>query len=423
MAARSFAPLEGGAHDWEPLLARIGDARFVLLGEATHGTHEFYRERARLTKELVLRHGFDAIAIEADWPDAYRVHRWVTGQGDDADADQALAGFRRFPTWMWRNHDVRELVTWLRDHNRETGRHVGFFGLDLYSLYASIESVVHDLDRLDPDAAAEARRRYACFDRFDASAETYGMRTGLAFEESCARAASAQVAALHAMDGKELFGAEQNARVVAAAEHYYRRMFAGGAATWNIRDRHMADTLAEIAQRLDRDLGRASRIVVWEHNSHLGDARATQMADEGELNVGQLVRERWAKDSFLVGLTTYEGTVVAASDWDRPGHVQRVRPALPGSFEALLHEVDAPEFLLLPDEDRRLPAGLRRERLERAIGVVYRPETERASHWFRARLGDQFDAVLHIDKTSAVVPLDHDALPSDEPPETYPFSV
>lgn len=425
--ARTVVPLEGTARDWDPLLARIGDARFVLLGEATHGTHEFYRERARLTRRLVEERGFDALAIEADWPDAYRVNRFIAGTGEDRTAEEALRGFTRFPAWMWRNRDVLDLVTWLRRYNdAERGRKVSLFGLDLYSLHASIDAIVRDLGRIDPAAAAHAREAYKCFEPFGGEPHAYGYTPGLAFDDSCERAASEQLRAIVERakhDGDDFFSIQQNARVVQSAERYYRRMFRGGADTWNLRDRHMADTLSEIAQELDRRLGRPSRVVVWEHNSHLGDARATQMSEEGELNVGQLVRERYGRDAFLVGFTTYEGTVTAAKEWDGPATVRRVRPALEGSFEAILHGLDERQLLLVPDEERRLPRALRHERLERAIGVVYRPETERTSHWFRARLADQFDAVLHVDRSTAVVPLEPEGGASPEPPETYPYAL
>jgi erythromycin esterase-like protein len=436
------APLEGGKEDYDALLERIGDARFVLLGEASHGTHEFYRERARITRRLVEDKGFDAVAAEADWPDAYRVHRYVRAHGADADAEQALRGFSRFPTWMWRNKEVEAFVAWVRAQNdaRAPRARVGFYGLDLYSLYASIDAVLGYLDRVDPEAASRARARYGCFEHFGKDTTAYAYAAGLDLDRSCEAAAVQQLAEMRARAleharsdggtiGEELFFVEQNALLVKNAEEYYRSMFRGSTVTWNLRDRHMADTLAAIAQHLDHLLGRPCKIVVWAHNSHLGDARATEMGWSGELNLGQLVRERYARDAFLVGFSTYDGTVTAASDWEAPAERKNVRPALAGSHEALFHDLSlalgAPSLLLLPDEERRLPATLRKERLERAIGVVYRPQTERASHWFRARLADQFDAVIHIDRTHAVEPLER--VPSwqhgPDMPETFPFAL
>ncbi|MBX3185558.1 MAG: erythromycin esterase family protein [Labilithrix sp.] len=429
-------PLDGGAHDYDALLDCIGDARFVLLGEATHGTHEFYRERARITRRLISERGFDAVAIEADWPDAHRVDRFVKGRLGDDDAALSLASFERFPTWMWRNADFLDFVGWLREHNDarppEAGK-VGIYGLDLYSLQRSIAAILAFLDRVDPEAAARARERYGCFGKFGDDLTSYAYGLGIA--ESCEGDALQQLLEVRqktleqatkpgTTDPDELFYVTQNALLVRNAERYYRCMLHGSVATWNIRDRHMADTLSEIAQHVDHLTGRPSKIVVWAHNSHVGDARATQLGERGELNVGQLVRERYDRDAFLVGFTTYDGTVTAATDWDGPAERFALRPALPDSYEELLHAAEIPRFALLPDRARRLPGALMNERLERAVGVVYRPRTERASHCFRARLAHQFDAVLHFDRTRAVEPLERFA-PERGPdaPETFPFAV
>jgi erythromycin esterase-like protein len=426
-AVRSaLVPLDGGAHDYDRLLARVGSARFVLLGEASHGTHEFYVERSRVTERLVTELGFDAVAVESDWPDAFRTNRFVRGEGDDGDAEEALRGFRRFPTWMWRNTDLLDFVGWLRGANdvRDRRSRVGFYGLDLYSLYASIDAVVAHLDRVDPDAAARARARYACFDHFGADATAYAYASALNLEASCEREVKQQLVEMRArnlehaaLDVEEDLDAEQNARVVKNAEAYYRTMLQGSVVTWNIRDRHMADTLAAVVQHLDRRLGRPARVVVWAHNTHVGDARATEAARSGELTLGQLARERYGTDVFLVGMTTYAGTVTAASDWERPAERKPVRPALEGSFEELFHQAGVPRFLLLS------PALPRARRLERAIGVVYRPETERTSHWGHARLADQFDAVIHVDHTRAVEPIERIGDRTPDAPETYPFTV
>jgi erythromycin esterase-like protein len=436
--ARAAAhPLTGDGADWDPLIESIGGARIVLLGESTHGTHEFYRARAEITRRLIVDRGFNAVAVEADWPDAYRVNRFVRGMGDDATASQALSGFQRFPQWMWRNHDVVHFVDWLRDHNASVepgAMKVGFYGLDLYSLYASIDAVISYLDLVDPDAARRARERYACFGAADQEGQVYGRRVDLGVSPSCEEEAVRQLlelrnraADLARRDGRvpedEFFHAEQNARLVLNAEEYYRTMFRGRISSWNLRDRHMADTLEALMDHVDGK-GVAPKVVVWAHNSHLGDARATYMARLGEWNVGQLVRERHDDYSFLIGFTTYRGTVTAASDWGGAAERKRVRPALPGSYEHYFHETEIPDFIL-PLRDRTDVAQVfSGEHLERAIGVIYRPETERRSHYFEARLSRQFDAVVHFDETIAVEPLERTPLwEAGEPPETFPFGI
>ena len=427
-------PLEGAAADYDALLTAAGGARFVLLGEASHGTHEFYRERAEITKRLITEKGFTAVAVEADWPDAYRVNRYVRGESDDRDAREALGGFSRFPTWMWRNTVVVEFVEWLRAYNEALpagAPRVGFYGLDLYSLYTSIEAVLGYLEKVDAEAARRARRRYSCFEHFGEDTTAYAYASAYGAAESCEPAVVEQLvelrrgaAELASRDGRvardEFFYAEQNARLVKNAEEYYRSMFRGRVESWNMRDAHMAETLDALDAHLSSE-GAAARVAVWEHNSHLGDARATELGESGEWNVGQLVRERHARESLLVGFTTHRGTVTASSDWDEPGRRKRVRPALEGSYEALFHEAGVGRFMLNLREEGRARELLRLPRLERAIGVIYRPETERLSHYFHARLAEQFDAVLHFDETNAVEPLEPGARwESDEPPETYP---
>jgi len=429
-------PLTGAAEDYDALLELIGEAPYVLLGEASHGTHEFYRERAQLTKRLIREKGFTAVAVEADWPDAYRVNRYVRDVSDDADAADALGGFKRFPAWMWRNADVLDFVGWLRDHNDAVPKahRVGFYGLDLYSLHASIEAVIHYLDQVDPEAAKAARARYACFEHFGPDPQRYGYATSFGLSRSCEDDVVAQLVALqrHAAeyarrDGRipddEFFYAEQNARLAVNAEAYYRSLFQGRVASWNRRDRHMADTLDALIAHLDRPRARA-KVVVWAHNSHLGDARATEMGHRGELNVGQLVRERHGSDAVLVGFSTYHGTVTAASDWGSPAERKRVRQALPDSYEALFHALGRPRCLICLRPGGEPARLLREPRLQRAIGVIYRPQTERLSHYFRAWLPQQFDAVLHFDHTRAVEPLERTAeWERGELPETYPFRV
>src|SRR5437764_15477930 len=431
--------LTGTAEDYDPLMKIIGDARFVLLGEASHGTHEFYQARAEITKRLITEKGFVAVAVEADWPDAYRVNRYVRGLNDDPTARDALAGFKRFPIWMWRNTDVLDFIEWLRAHNTSLPpdtRKTGFYGLDLYSLHASIEAVISYLEKVDPEAAKRARYRYSCFGHYGEDTQAYGYAAGFNLSKSCEDEVVAQLIELQQhtsdyakRDGRvaedEFFYAEQNARLAKDAEEYYRTMFSGRVSSWNLRDRHMTETLGALVAHLDRE-GGGTKVVVWAHNSHVGDARATSMGSEGELNIGQLVRERHGRETVLVGFSTYTGTVTAASDWGAPLERKRVHPALPGSYEALLHQVGLSNFLLPSPNDSQAANALRGPRLERAIGVIYLPKTERVSHYFHARLPEQFDAVLHFDETRAVEPLDRTTqweVGETEIPETYPWAV
>lgn len=424
-------PLDGSLRDYDALLQKIGDARFVLIGEATHGTHEFYRERAIITKRLIRERGFNAVAVEADFPDAFRVNRYVKGTGQDRSASEALAGFKRFPTWMWRNADVLDFVGWLAELNRGHERPVGFYGLDLYSLHSSISAILSGLERLDPEAARRARERYACFDHFREDAELYGYAAGLGKSPSCEEQVAQQLVELlqrsttareEGSSDDDAFCLAQNARVVMSAERYYRTMFRGRARSWNLRDQHMLETLEALAQHLDR-ADKPAKLVVWAHNSHLGDARFTGMADLGEHNLGQLVRERFPGDAFLLGFSTYAGTVTAASDWDGVAERKTVRPGLPNSYESLFHEARLARFFL-DLRDPEASALVRTRRLQRAIGVIYRPQTERQSHYFEAELARQFDALIHIDHTRAAEPLEVTATwTSGDPPETYPFAV
>jgi erythromycin esterase-like protein len=430
----SAHPLTGSPQDYDPLMDAIGDARFVLIGEASHGTHEFYRERAEITKRLIQEKGFTAVAVEADWPDAYRVNRYVRSISDDATSTDALAGFDRFPTWMWRNTEVVNFVDWLREYNNglpENSIKAGFYGLDLYSLNTSVEAVLNYLDKIDPEAAKRARYRYSCFEHFGEDTQSYGYAASFGLIESCQKKVVSELIELQRRAGEyarqdgqvaedEYFYAEQNARLIKNAEEYYRSMFGGRVSSWNLRDRHMAETLDRLVAHLDKNGGR-TKVVLWAHNSHLGDARATEMGDTGELNVGQLVRERYGRDAILVGLTTYSGTVTAASNWGAPAERKRVRPGLSGSYETLFHDTDLPRFLLNLRDRGKVATALRKRHLERAIGVIYSPETERVSHYFQARLADQFDVVLHFDETRALEPLERSAhWDGGEPPETFP---
>jgi len=425
----------GSRQDFDSLIELAGNSRFALLGEASHGTHDFYHTRAQITQRLIEEKRFSAVAVEADWPDAYRVNRYVQGRGDDAEAVEALGSFQRFPTWMWRNTDVVEFIAWLREYNDalpEGTRKVGFYGLDLYSLHTSARAVLDFLDKVDPEAARRARYRYSCFEHFGEDTQAYGYAASFGLSKSCEDEVVSQLvemqkraADLASRDGQvdpdAFFMAEQNARLVKNAERYYRSMFASRVESWNLRDQHMVETLDALVNHLDAS---SAKIAVWAHNSHLGDARATQMGDSGELNVGQLVRQRYGKDAVLVGFTTYTGTVTAASNWDAPAERKRVRPALDGSYEDLFHTTGIPSFLLNLRGADWLSGVLRQERLERAIGVIYLPESERVSHYFNARMADQFDAVIHIDQTRAVEPLERTAQwQAGELPETFPFAV
>ena len=406
----------------------------VLIGEATHGTHEFYRIRADLTRALIQHRGFTSVAAEADWPDAYRANRWVRQLGDDETAEESLNDFTRFPRWMWRNREVVRFLRWLRAENadRSPDTRVGFYGLDLYSLHRSMARVIEYLDQVDPTAAAQARRGYACFDAFGDDVQLYGYAASLNLQRSCEDEVIEQLVQLQqraaeyaARDGHlaadEYFAAEQNARVVSDAEAYYRAMFRGGAASWNLRDRHMMATLEALIEHSARQ-GRLARTVVWAHNSHLGDARATGLARLGELNLGQLARERFGDAGCAIGMTTHDGEVTAAHEWEEPAALRTVQPSAPGSYERLFHDTRLGTFVL-PLSTPDLARALAGPRLERAIGVLYRPETERASHYFSARLPEQFDMLVHVDRTRALEPLEKWARHEVDLPETYPTGV
>jgi erythromycin esterase-like protein len=432
-AARDAAiALDDRLDEYGTLVDRAARARIVLIGEASHGTHEFYDVRAEITRRLIERHGFAAVAVEADWPDAYRVNEYVRGRGGARSAREALEGFKRFPTWMWRNQVVVEFVEWLQKYNGGRDRPAGFYGLDLYSLFTSIEAVLAYLAKVDPEAARRARARYGCFDHFAQNTQTYGYAAASGMIESCEDQVVSQLADLRrraaeyaGRDGRvaedEYFQAEQNARLAASAERYYRAMFRGRESSWNLRDTHMADTLAALIRHLDRPQTPA-RIVVWAHNSHLGDARATEMSARGEINLGQLIRERFPGEGFSIGFTTFEGTVTAASEWDAPAERKHVRPGIAGGIEDILHRTRKTGFVLHLDDGRL--GGFRVPLLERAIGVIYLPETERASHYFYAQVNAQFDALVHIDQTKAVEPLERSVTwVSAEPPETFPSAL
>lgn len=423
-AAEPLGDIEGA--DLGALLERIGDARVALLGEASHGTSEFYRMRARITRELIERSAIRFVAVEADWPDASRVDDYVRHRAPTPTDGTAFA---RFPTWMWRNREVHDFVEWLRDHNaplREEDR-VGFHGLDLYSLHSSIERVLRYLEEIDPDAARVARERYGCLSPWESDPAVYGRMVVSGRYRACESEVVAMLRDLLdrrmeylSRDGTRFLDAVQNARLVANAEQYYRAMYYGGSESWNLRDTHMFDTL----RLLLTHHGEGSRAAVWAHNSHLGDASATEMGARGEINVGSLCRAEYGDDAFLVGFGTHAGTVAAASAWEGPLEIMEVRPSQERSYERVCHDAGLEAFLLHLREPRReaVREELLQPRLERAIGVIYRPETELASHYFQAVLPDQFDEWIWFDRTEAVTPLPGARI-EEGLPETYPFGL
>jgi erythromycin esterase-like protein len=415
-------PAFAGAFD------RFGDARVVLLGEASHGTSEFYRARAAITRRLVERHGFNIVAVEADWPDAAAIDRFVRHRPHREGEEAAI---QRYPTWMWRNREVDSLVRWLRAHNRPLAHEAmtGFYGLDLYNLGGSIRAVIDFLDEADPEAARVARERYGCLRPWAHDPAAYGR---VAITEGYGRCEEGVVQMLRELMGRrmdclspecdEWLDAAANARLIKNAEAYYRVMYYGSAESWNLRDTHMFETLCQLLDAKGPD----SKAVVWAHNSHIGNAAHTEMGQvREELNIGQLVKERFGGEARLIGFGTHTGTVAAADDWDEPMEVKKVRASLPESYERLCHDSGVARFLLDMREgvnDEAVEALLE-PRLERFIGVIYRPDTERWSHYAQAVLPNQFDAWVWFDETEAVTPLPG----AEEPPagedETYPFGL
>jgi erythromycin esterase-like protein len=410
--------------DFESSFDHLGAAKVVLLGEATHGTSEFYRARAAITRRLIERHGFTIVALEADWPDASRVDRHVRHRRGGR-FDEAV--FARFPTWMWRNEEFAAFVAWLRAHNaaRPADRRVELRGLDVYSLRSSIAAVLDYLDRIDPEGARAARQRYACLTPWQADPAWYGHAVLRGQHDPCEKEVVAQLRDMLAKrleysrkDGEDYFDAAQNARIVHAAEAYYRIMYRGSTESWNVRDRHMFDTLQHVMAARGAD----AKAVVWAHNSHIGNAAATAMGWYGEFNIGELCRTAYGDEAILVGFGTDRGTVAAADEWDGPLRIKTVTPARTDSHERVFRQAGIARSLTdLSPGRRELREILSRQRLERAIGVVYRPESELTSHYFQAILPEQFDLYVWFEETRAVTPL-----PADAPhgvPETYPFGV
>ena len=451
-AAAIDAP--GGVPPGDVLDDLVGDARIVLIGESSHGTHEFYAARAEITKWLIEHKGFTAVAAEADWPDAYRVNRYVHSLGDRHLGGRGAVGIRTIPVLDVaqrggsRLRDMAALAQRAPVGRRRSGRPpvgypVGFYGLDLYSLHRSMQEVISYLDVVDPAAAARARARYACFDHATPDSpddgQAYGYAAAFGAGPSCEHEAVGQLVDVHrnaltylSRDGvvaeDELFCAQQNAQTVRNAEEYYRRMFRGRVTSWNLRDRHMAQTLDVLLAHLDRHRGahgnEPARIVVWAHNSHVGDARATEVGADGQLTLGQLVRQRYGADCRLIGFSTYRGTVTAAGEWGGPAHLKTVRPALPGSVEEMFHETGRAAFLVTMHDGGPATEALETVRLARAIGVIYLPATERQSHYYHVRPADQYDAMIHIEHTRAVQPLEPTGVwIEDETPETYPSGL
>ncbi len=403
---------------YDALLDKIGDARFVMIGEATHGTQEFYQTRIDITQQLILKKGFMGIAIEGDWPDVYNIHRYVQGQGSSNHWEAALESFTRFPQWMWRNTTIPPFIQWLRHFNDQLptpSEKIGFYGLDLYSLNTSMQAVIDYLRKRDPESAERAKTRNACFEQHHINQQMYGYLTAAGIKKSCINEAIAELIELQhrsfeflLQDGiaaeDELLFATQNARLIKNAEVYYRSMFESNELSWNIRDTHMAETVHVLANHIEQRFNKPAKIIIWAHNSHVGDARATEMSERGEVNIGQLIREHYL-DTYSIGFSTNTGFVTAADNWDYPAECKKVVPGLASSYEALFHQVKHKQFLLNFTGNKTLEHYLSASRLQRAIGVIYRPDSERVSHYFFTHLPQQFDSIIHIDQTTAVEPL------------------
>ena len=435
-------PLGGAACDYDAIISAATGKKFVLIGEASHGTREFYAIRAEITRRLIQEQGFDAVAAEADWPAAYGIHRYVSFLDNINSAQESLTGFERFPAWMWRNTEVLNFITWLHNWNSKfhrpelNSKHpVGFYGLDLYSMNTSIHAVIDYLDKVDSNAAKLARHRYSCLYHFMDDPQSYGYATQSGLADSCENEIVEQLLELQSKereylerDGRiaetEYFCAAQNAKLVKNAEQYYRSLYSGRQNSWNIRDQHMFDTLNDLAGHLGRSHGREAKIIVWAHNSHIGNAAATEMGRRGDLNIGQLTRDAYGSEALLIGFSTSHGTVTAASNWDEPAEFKHINLPFPGSYEEVFHHVKFKKFLINLRERNNAVDLLMKPRLQRAIGVIYRPMTERQSHYFQTCLPEQFDFMIHIDDTSAVQPMEMiTRLHVGEMDETYPYGI
>jgi erythromycin esterase-like protein len=423
-------PLLDASDDFTPLVELIGDKPIVLLGESTHGTHEFYHARMLIARRLIEERGFESIVLEADWPDCLHLNRHLHAHESDSYTMASLDAFKRFPQWMWRNSDFLAMADWLFVHNRKetTANQVSVFGMDLYSLYTSIREVIHYLDRVDPQAGQRARDAYSCFAGYERDPVRYGRAIRIGTKASCEKDATRMLVDLNqrATQGilqnqtnpsdDELFYAQQNARVVKNAEEYYRQLFSPFHNTWNLRDTHMADTIDALRNHL-RACGRSDKIVIWAHNSHIGDDRASEMKRQQQINLGQLLRERHPGETFHLGFTTFTGSVQAADEWDEPSQIKEIIPALEESWEAILHRVSidhGPKGFFLDLQDADVRQALQGERLERAIGVIYNQYSERLSHYFRSSLPARYDAIIHFDRTMEVEPIDRFVSPLEE---------
>ncbi len=420
----------------QTMIDNIGDARIVMMGEATHGTKEFYQIRMALSKLLIEQKGFQAIAIEGDWPSIYQFHRYILGSKEIDNEQKYLKRFTRFPTWMWANTTIPPFLEWLREYNQNlhSSLKIGMYGLDLYSLHDSIKAIIKFLSENEPDLAERAKNRYACFDHIAMNPQMYGYHVNQNLRQSCVKEVKEQLLDMQQRTLSKLsadkmlqseleFYSNQNARVVKNAEEYYRTMFEPGAISWNLRDNHMAQTLSNIISHTESKTKLPAKVIVWAHNSHIGDARATEMSDRGEINLGQIIRERYDTSSYLLGFSTFSGTVMAASEWDYPPEVKTVLPALKASYEALFHRIPTNNFFLNLRKDTHLNELLQHARLQRAIGVIYLPQSERMSHYFFSRLPYQFDSIIHIDESHALTELSvKKQVREEDLPETYPTS-
>jgi erythromycin esterase len=406
-------------HDLDALIEKIGNAKVVMLGEASHGTKEYYAWRTMITKRLIEEKGFSFMAVEGDWPDCFEVNRYIKGSLVYANAEKALENFKRWPSWLWANEEVRELVEWLRSHNatQPKEKQFGFYGLDVYSLWESMDTIVEYLRKHDPHALEKAYQAYLCFEPFRGDAHTYGESAAFV-EKACEEEVvnllrEVRTNAMQKSDAyEERFSAEQNARVVQNAEKYYRMMVRADTASWNIRDRHMMETL----ERLIEYHGKNAKAIVWAHNTHIGDARATSMRDEGKFNIGELAKKTFRQKSFLVGFGSYQGSVIAGLSWGSPMHIMPVPEARRGSWEKILHDAIAKDTMLFSDEIRGIESV---KRGHRAIGVVYDPDYD-IGNYVPTYLTKRYDAFVYIDQTSALEPLPIGNIDEEEAPETFP---
>ncbi|ABP56097.1 erythromycin esterase family protein [Salinispora tropica] len=412
----------GAPSDFDPLLERARDARIVMLGEATHGSHDYYRLRGELTRRLIAEGGFSFVAVEGDWPDCDRVHRSVTADPDAAvEPRAALERFERWPTWMWANAEVARFCRWLREWNgqRPEPERVGFHGLDVYSLWESMQAIFDYLGEEAPGTLDAAQDAYRCFEPYGRRIEEYGAASRFVSArcEDEVVCLLARIREHAASDGADAFSAWQNAEVVTGAERYYRAMVGGGPESWNVRDHHMADTLDRLLDRY----GPGARGVVWAHNTHIGDARATDMAADGMVNLGQLARDRYGRDDVvLVGFGSHRGTVVAAPHWGSPAEKMIVPPAREGSVERRLHDL-LPEQAVLVFGGADQPDWVTEPLDHRAIGVVYNPSSESWGNYQPTRLGERYDGFVWCDEATALDPLPARGARGEL--ETYPAGV